>query len=100
VDGGRELSVGYDDVGVLTRGQIKTTQDLSTLIRDLQELWLFGGLDTLSDPADEETNRTKAVEVAQMIEVLAKSGPAARKENEVAELSNGNVSGVKGELED
>lgn len=55
--------------------QVKTTQDLTTLIRDLQELWLFGGLDTLSDPADEEADRAKAVEVARMIEVLAKSGP-------------------------
>jgi hypothetical protein len=55
--------------------QVKTTQDLSTLIRDLQELWLFGGLDTLSDPADEEASREKAEKVAGMIEVLAKSAP-------------------------
>jgi hypothetical protein len=51
--------------------QIKTTQDLSTLIRDLQELWLFGGLDTLAEPVDEEGKRKKAVQVAEMIEGLA-----------------------------
>ena len=55
----------------LTHGQIKTTQDIATLIRDLQELWLFGGLDTLQNPADEETQKKKAGEVAGIIEVLA-----------------------------
>jgi hypothetical protein len=62
--------------------QIKTTQDLSTLIRDLQELWLFGGLDTLSDPADEEANRAKAVQVAQMIEGLAGARTVGGKQEE------------------
>jgi hypothetical protein len=70
----------------LTIRQIKTTQDLSTLIRDLQELWLFGGLDTLSDPADEEANREKAVRVAQVIEGLAGSRKVeASRENEGGE---------------
>lgn len=36
----------------------------------------------MSDPADEEANRTKAVEVARMIEVLAKSGPVADAEDQ------------------
>jgi hypothetical protein len=58
--------------------QIKTTRDLSTLIRDLQELWLFGGLDTLSDPADEEASREKAGKVAGMIAVLARSAPVGK----------------------
>ncbi|KAF1847293.1 uncharacterized protein K460DRAFT_279080 [Cucurbitaria berberidis CBS 394.84] len=62
-------------------GLIKTAQDISTLIRDLQELWLFGGLDTLSNPADEEANRTKALAVAEMIEALAKTQPVGGKEN-------------------
>ncbi|EUC44867.1 hypothetical protein COCMIDRAFT_96968 [Bipolaris oryzae ATCC 44560] len=61
---------------------IKTAQDISTLIRDLQELWLFGGLDTLADPADEEANRKKALAVAEMIETLAKQGPADVRKNE------------------
>ncbi|KAH7558700.1 hypothetical protein BM1_04837 [Bipolaris maydis] len=60
---------------------IKTAQDISTLIRDLQELWLFGGLDTLADPADEEANRQKALAVAEMIETLAKQGPANVRKN-------------------
>lgn len=65
----KELSVREAAAGL-----IKTTQDLSTLIRDLQEIWLFGGLDTLADPADEEVNRQKAIGVAEMVEVLAKGG--------------------------
>jgi hypothetical protein len=51
------------------------------LIRDLQELWLFGGLDTLTNPADEESNRAKALVVAEMIETLAKQKPAIKLEN-------------------
>lgn len=43
------------------------------MIRDLQELWLFGGLDTLSDSKDEEQSLKRAVAVAEKIEVLAKS---------------------------
>jgi hypothetical protein len=61
---------------------IRTAQGISTLIRDLQELWLFGGLDTLSDPADEEANRTKALAVAEMIEALAKQGPGGAKQKD------------------
>jgi hypothetical protein len=61
--------------------QIKTTQDIATLIRDLQELWLFGGLDTLTNPADEEANREKAFQVAEMIEVLAQQKPDGSQEN-------------------
>ena len=34
----------------------------------------------MSDPADEAANRTKALEVAEMIEVLAKSGPVVGKD--------------------
>ncbi|KAF2026938.1 hypothetical protein EK21DRAFT_73169 [Setomelanomma holmii] len=68
-----------------TAGLIKTTQDLSTLIRDLQELWLFGGLDTLEDKKDEEVVREKAGKVAEMIEVLAKGKAGAGKEIGVQE---------------
>ncbi|EOA85564.1 uncharacterized protein SETTUDRAFT_170115 [Exserohilum turcica Et28A] len=64
-----------------TAALIKTAQDISTLIRDLQELWLFGGLDTLADPSDEEANRKKALAVAQMIESLAKQAPAGAPQN-------------------
>ncbi|KAF2270307.1 hypothetical protein CC78DRAFT_611957 [Lojkania enalia] len=59
-----------------TNAMIQSTQDLSSLIRELQELWLFGGLDTLADPSDEETNKAKAQAIAKMIETIAKSKPA------------------------
>lgn len=54
---------------------IKTAQDISTLIRDLKELWQFGGLDTLSDPQAEEASRAKAFKVAEMVEGLARGKP-------------------------
>jgi hypothetical protein len=53
---------------------------LSTLIRDLQELWLFGGLDTLTDPADKEADKAKALGIAAMIEALAKKGMPLKEE--------------------
>ena len=54
---------------------------MTTLCRDLKELWLFGGLDTLADPTDEEENRTKAAAVAEMIEALATQPPAGTRSN-------------------
>lgn len=45
---------------------------MSTLIRDLQELWLFGSLDTLTNPSDEQAHKDKALAVAAKIENLAK----------------------------
>ncbi|KAJ4318869.1 hypothetical protein N0V94_004199 [Neodidymelliopsis sp. IMI 364377] len=53
----------------------------ATLIRDLQELWLFGGLDTLTNPADEEANRAKAFQVAETIEVLSQQKPDGSQKN-------------------
>jgi hypothetical protein len=38
---------------------------------------LFGGLDTLQDPADEAVQRKKAEEVAGIIEVLAQQKPGS-----------------------
>jgi hypothetical protein len=52
------------------------------LIRDLQELWLFGSLDTLTDPADEEADKAKTLEIARLIETLAKVSPKARSESD------------------
>ncbi|KAL1647284.1 hypothetical protein SLS61_007454 [Didymella pomorum] len=54
--------------------------DIATLIRDLQELWLFGGLDTLQNPTDEDTQRKKAEDVAGMIEMLAQQNPVFKAE--------------------
>ncbi|KAF2624771.1 hypothetical protein BU25DRAFT_347601, partial [Macroventuria anomochaeta] len=70
---GKELTIREQ-----TAGLIKTTQDIATLIRDLQELWLFGGLDTLQNPADEEAQRKKAEEVSGIIEVLAQQKPVTK----------------------
>ena len=56
----------------LTLPQIKNAQDLSTMIRELQELWLFGSLDTLTDPADSAKDKEKALQISQLIETLAK----------------------------
>ncbi|KAH7065860.1 hypothetical protein BKA63DRAFT_166361 [Paraphoma chrysanthemicola] len=65
----KELTIKEQSAGL-----IKTTQDLSTLIRDLQELWLFGGLDTLQEGGEEEERREreKAAKVAGIIEELAR----------------------------
>ncbi|KAL6704892.1 hypothetical protein ACN47E_007575 [Coniothyrium glycines] len=59
-------------------GLIKTAQDISTLIRDLQELWLFGGLDTLKDEGEQEKDRAKAVQVAELLEQLVKTAPIGK----------------------
>ncbi|KAF2789201.1 hypothetical protein K505DRAFT_253832 [Melanomma pulvis-pyrius CBS 109.77] len=66
----RELAIKED-----TTAFIRAAQDLSSLIRELQELWLFGGLDTLTDPADEEANKAKALGLAALVEVLAMNMP-------------------------
>lgn len=45
-------------------------------------MWLFGGLDTLQNPADQEAQRKKAEEVARIIEVLAQQKPDVKVEGE------------------
>jgi hypothetical protein len=52
--------------------QVRSAEDIATLIRDLQEIWLFGGLDTLTDPVDAQAERDKALSLAAQIEVLAR----------------------------
>jgi hypothetical protein len=59
------------------------------LIRDLQELWLFGSLDTLTDPADQEADKAKALEIARLIETLAKMPPKAHTRVERSGEHNG-----------
>ncbi|PVI05032.1 hypothetical protein DM02DRAFT_611137 [Periconia macrospinosa] len=66
----RELAIKEDSMAI-----VKAAQDASVLIRDLQELWLFGSLDTLADPADEEVEKAKAVEIAGVVERLARAPP-------------------------
>ena len=42
-----------------TAGLIKTTQELSGLVRELQELWLFGGLETVRGEEGEVEERRR-----------------------------------------
>ncbi|OAF99364.1 uncharacterized protein CC84DRAFT_1232791 [Paraphaeosphaeria sporulosa] len=58
---------------------IKEGANMSMFIRDLQELWLFGGLETLADEKDAEVERQKALEVAGLVEGLVGKLPQAWK---------------------
>lgn len=62
--------------------QVTAAQNMSMFIRDLQELWLFGGLETLADEKDAEVERQKALEVAGLVEGLVGKLPAASKPQE------------------
>ncbi|KAF1961670.1 hypothetical protein CC80DRAFT_401151 [Byssothecium circinans] len=66
----KELLIKEDAMAIVT-----TAQNTAMLIRDLQELWLFGSLDTLADPADEALDTAKALELASLIEKLARQPP-------------------------
>jgi hypothetical protein len=58
---------------MLTRGrlrQIKAAEDLQTLIRQLQEFWLFGQLNTLGDGAVKAETDRDSQAVAKMIAEL------------------------------
>jgi hypothetical protein len=60
--------------------QVTTAQNMSMFIRDLQELWLFGGLDTLADKKDAEVERQKALEVLVRKLPEAWKAPAAEQD--------------------
>ncbi|KAF2277941.1 uncharacterized protein EI97DRAFT_457178 [Westerdykella ornata] len=70
---------------------IRSSQEMATLVRDLQELWLFGGLDTVANPADEEARRERVRSVAAQIEGLVKRGFGAEGRDE------GTVDATEGE---
>ncbi|KAF2201787.1 hypothetical protein GQ43DRAFT_20384 [Delitschia confertaspora ATCC 74209] len=55
-----------------TASLVRTAEDILTLIRQMQELWLFGSLDTLTKPADEEAAEAQALEIAKKIETIVK----------------------------
>ena len=57
---------------MLTVSQIRASEDLLTLTRQMQELWVFGKLDTLrkTDAKDETTGDVKAV--AEMVTKMLK----------------------------
>ena len=66
----KELAIKEGAVAIIT-----AARKMTMLIRDLQELWLFGGLDTLADAKDEEVERKKVAEVARMVEGLVGKMP-------------------------
>lgn len=80
----KELAIKEGAVAIVT-----AAQKMTMLIRDLQELWLFGGLDTLADEKDEEAEKKKAVEVAALVEGLVKKMPEAWK------VSGGDANGAR-----
>jgi len=73
----KELAIKEGAVAIIT-----AAQKMTMLIRDLQELWLFGGLDTLADAKDEEVERKKVAEVARMVEGLVGKIPGVGREGE------------------
>ncbi|KAF2248152.1 hypothetical protein BU26DRAFT_328137 [Trematosphaeria pertusa] len=77
----KELAIKEESSALVT-----TAQNMAMLVRDLQELWLFGSLDTLTDPADEEEGRKKALEIAALVEILAKRPPGEYMEDGNAAL--------------
>ncbi|KAK7181787.1 hypothetical protein DPSP01_012534 [Paraphaeosphaeria sporulosa] len=70
----KELAIKEGAVAIVT-----AAQNMSMFIRDLQELWLFGGLETLADEKDAEVERQKALEVAGLVEGLVGKLPQAWK---------------------
>ncbi|KAF1968441.1 hypothetical protein BU23DRAFT_572343 [Bimuria novae-zelandiae CBS 107.79] len=63
----KELAIKEGALAIVT-----AAQNTTVLVRDLQELWLFGGLDTLKGPRDVEGEREKVAEVAGAVETLVK----------------------------
>lgn len=58
---------------------------MTMLIRDLQELWLFGGLDTIANKKDAEKEKEKVLQVAELVERLTKKMPEASKVPDVGD---------------
>ncbi|KAL5420020.1 hypothetical protein PMIN06_007841 [Paraphaeosphaeria minitans] len=83
----KELAIKEGAMAIVT-----AAQNMSMFIRDLQELWLFGGLETLADEKDAEVERLKALEVAGLVEGLVGKLPQAWKPQEGEQ--NGAQNGV------
>ncbi|ORY10748.1 hypothetical protein BCR34DRAFT_340695 [Clohesyomyces aquaticus] len=60
-----ELALNEDIASLIRAGQ-----DLSSLIRELKELWVFGGLDSLT--GDTQTDQARTLKVAAILESIAK----------------------------
>lgn len=55
-----------------TAALIRAAEDLLSLTRQMQELWLFGQLDTLGKSAVEEKTEADARRVAELIQTLVR----------------------------
>ena len=55
----------------LTVGQIRATEDVLSLIRQMQELWLFGQLNTLEPGNAQDKVDKQASEVAALLHKLS-----------------------------
>ncbi|GAB7360286.1 hypothetical protein MBLNU230_g8044t1 [Neophaeotheca triangularis] len=58
---------------VETTGLIRAAEDLQDLIRQLQEMWLFGHLDTKSDEKLQQATGEKVKEVTELLQQLART---------------------------
>jgi len=50
--------------------QIRASEDLLTLIRQMQEVWLFGKLDTLGKSEIEERTEEETKQILEMLQQL------------------------------
>ncbi|KAK5687962.1 hypothetical protein LTR17_026623 [Elasticomyces elasticus] len=55
----------------LMKNQIVTAENAQSLIRHLQEMWLFGQLDTLGDSKVQQQNDEHAKSIAELLKQLA-----------------------------
>lgn len=63
---------------MLTRSrQIRSSEDLLTLIQQMQEIWLFGKLDTLGKSKIQEQTEADAKVVVELLESL-KAGDVSK----------------------
>lgn len=57
-------------LAILTAYQIRAAQELQTLIRTLQEMWLFGQLNTLGEDETQKKTDETAKDVADLLRQL------------------------------
>ncbi|KAK4546684.1 hypothetical protein LTR36_001902 [Oleoguttula mirabilis] len=59
------------------RTQIRAAEDMQSLIRQLQEMWLFGQLNTVGDSKVKQQTDENAKVVAELLEQLAQTQQSA-----------------------
>ena len=75
----------------LTLEQITAAEDAQSLIRQLQEMWLFGKLDTIGDSKAQQQNDEDAKQIAALLKQLAEAQqpPATKGRLEQQAAANG-----------